>query len=52
MIGETSVTIDEINLFPNNDNPLTVRDGRMGMDLIRRFRKTTINLNDMVVKFE
>lgn len=52
MIGETSVTIDEINLFPHNDNPLAVRDGRMGMDLIRRFRKTTINLNDMFVKFE
>ena len=52
MIGETSVTIDDINLFPNNDNPLTVRDGRMGMDLIRRFRKTTINLNAMFVKFE
>lgn len=52
MIGETSVTIDEINLFPNNDNPLAVRDGRMGMELIRRFRKTTINLNAMFVKFE
>ncbi len=52
MIGETSVTMDEINLFPHNDRPLAVRDGRMGMDLIRRFRKTTINLNDMFVKFE
>lgn len=52
MIGETSVTIDEINLFPHNDNPLYVHDGRMGMDLIRRFHKTTINLNDMFVRFE
>ena len=52
MIGETSVTIDEINLFPSNNNPLAVRDGRMGMELIRRFRKTTINLNAMFVKFE
>lgn len=52
MIGETSVTIDEINLFPHNDNPLYVHDGRMGLDLIRRFHKTTINLNDMFVRFE
>lgn len=52
MIGKTSVTIDEINLFPSNNNPLAVRDGRMGMELIRRFRKTTINLNAMFVKFE
>lgn len=52
MIGETSVTIDEIYLFPHNDNPLYVHDGRMGMDLIRRFHKTTINLNDMFVRFE
>lgn len=52
MIGETSVTIDEINLFPHNDNLLYVHDGRMGMDLIRRFHKTTINLNDMFVRFE
>lgn len=52
MIGKTSVTIDEINLFPSNNNPLAARDGRMGMELIRRFRKTTINLNAMFVKFE
>ena len=52
MIGKTSVTIDEINLLPSNNNPLAVRDGRMGMELIRRFRKTTINLNAMFVKFE
>ena len=51
-IGSTFVKIDEVNLYPNDDNPLARYDGRMGMDMIRRFKKTTINLNDMYVMFE
>lgn len=51
-VGSTPVTIDEIYILPETGNRLHHHDGRMGMDLIRRFRKTTINLHDMFVKFE
>ena len=51
-VGSTPVNIDEIYLLPKLADRLQHHDGRMGMDLIRRFRKTTINLRDMFVKFE
>ena len=51
-VGNTPVTIDEISIFPDTGDALQQNDGRMGMDLIHRFRKTTINLKDMFVKFE
>ena len=51
-VGSTPVNIDEIYLLPKSADRLHHHDGRMGMDLIRRFRKTTINLRDMFVKFE
>ena len=51
-VGSTPVTIDEIYIMPETGNRLHHHDGRMGMDLIRRFRKTTINMRDMFVKFE
>ena len=51
-VGSKHITMEEMNLYPNDDNPLANYDGRMGMDLIRRFKKTTINLNDMFVYFE
>ena len=51
-VGSTPVTIDEIYILPETGNRLHHHDGRMGMDLIRRFRKTTINMRDMFVKFD
>jgi clan AA aspartic protease (TIGR02281 family) len=51
-VGSTPVNIDEIYLLPKSADRLHHHDGRMGMDLIRRFRKTTINLRNMFVKFE
>lgn len=51
-VEATPVTIDEVNLYPDNDNPLADHDGRMGMDMVRRFKKATINLNEMYVSFE
>lgn len=51
-VGGSAVTLDEMELYPPTDNWLYTHDGRMGMALIRLFRKTTINLNDMYIKFE
>ena len=44
--------LEEVYVYPQNEGWLSKYEGRMGMDLIRRFRKTTLNLRDMFVKFE
>ena len=51
-IGSTPVTLDGIYILSNASDRLNQYDGRMGMDLIGRFRKTTINLREMFVKLE
>ena len=51
-VGGSAVTIDEMELYPPTGDRLYTHDGRMGMSLVRLFRKTTINLNDMYIKFE
>lgn len=51
-VGGSAVTLDEMELYPPTDNWLYTHDGRMGMALIRLFRKTTMNLNDMHIEFE
>lgn len=44
--------LEEVYVYPQNEGWLSKYEGRMGMDLIRRFRKTTLNFRDMFVKFE
>lgn len=51
-VGNTTVTLYEMEVYPPSDEVLHSCDGRMGMSLIRRFHRTTINLNDMNVMFE
>lgn len=51
-VGNTTVTLYEMEVYPPSDAVLQSCDGRMGMSLIRRFHRTTINLNDMNVMFE
>ena len=52
MVGAQPVSMEEVYLYPSSGEYLHQHDGRMGMDLIRRFKKITINLQDMFAKFE
>lgn len=51
-VGESSVDMKEIRIHPVAENDQTQEDGNMGMDIIKLFDKTIINLKDMFVKFE
>ena len=52
MVSAQPVNMEEVYLYPSSGEYLHQHDGRMGMDLIRRFKKITINLQDMFAKFE
>lgn len=51
-IGEAYAEMKDIYVHPVADNSQTQEDGNLGMDLIKLFDKTTINLRDMFVEFE
>lgn len=51
-VGDTFVTMKDIRVHPAFDSHQTREDGNIGMDLIKLFSKTTINLTDMFVEFE
>ena len=51
-IGDTPVEMKDIRVDPIADNGQTQEDGNLGMDLVKLFDTTIINLQDMFVKFE
>lgn len=51
-VGGTLVEMKDIYINPVPENGQTGEDGNLGMDLVKLFDRTTINLKDMFVKFE
>ncbi len=48
-LGRTPVNIEQVYVDPKPNGWVSTVDGRMGMDLVHRFRKTTINLRSMFI---
>lgn len=46
-VGKSSVDMKEIRIHPVAENDQTQEDGNLGMDLVKLFDKTIINLKDM-----
>lgn len=51
-IGGTPVELENVILHPEPGNDQSGEDGSMGMDMVKRFRKVTINLKEMFLKLE
>uniref|UniRef100_A0AB33IZ12 Aspartyl protease family protein n=1 Tax=Prevotella sp. GTC17259 TaxID=3236795 RepID=A0AB33IZ12_9BACT len=51
-LGHTPVDIEQVYVDPKPHGWVSTADGRMGMDLVHRFRKTTINMSSMFVSIE
>lgn len=46
-INDTPIHIEEVYLYPSSSAYLQQNDGRLGMDLLRQFKKITIDLKHM-----
>lgn len=51
-VGDTPVELKNVRVDPIANNDQSPEDGNLGMDLVKLFDKTIINLQDMFVKFE
>lgn len=51
-VGDTLVELKNIRVDPIANNDSNQENGNLGMDLVKLFNKTIINLQDMFVKFE